>query len=124
MATLTLTKTWINLLTSGVAVSGQTARDRPENYTVPGAVRPYAGGRQRAVTSAGVLGTYKFQLLLVSRATVDTLYSWQGLTVQVRDHKGRRFFGVFYGLSIAEIVSRATWNVTIDLTVVTATEGV
>jgi hypothetical protein len=124
MATLNLTKVFVNLVSTGAAVSGVSARDRAEDYTIPGETRTYAGGRRRAITQAGELGTYKFQLMLISRASVDTLRSWQGQTVQVRDNKGRRFFGVFYGVSVVEIVSRSTWHVSIELSVVTQTEGV
>jgi len=105
-------------------VSGQTGRDRAEAYSVPGETRTYAGGRRRSITQAGELGSYAFTMLLVPRATVETLRTWQGQTVQVRDNKGRRFFGVFYGVTAAEIISRATWNVAITLSVVTNAEGV
>jgi hypothetical protein len=124
MATLNLTKAFVTLVASGVSVSGQTARGRAEDYKTPGEVRTYAGGRRRAVTSAGELGTYSFTLLLVPRATVETLRAWAGQTVQVKDHKGRRLFGVYHALSVVEIVSRSTWHVSIDLSVVTATEAV
>jgi hypothetical protein len=124
MATLTLTAVWINLLSSGAAVTAQSAPDRTEVYAVAGETRTYAGGRRRAVTSAGELGTYAFTLLLLARADVETLRSWQGLPVQVRDHKGRRFFGTFYGVNIAEYIDRSRWEVSITLSVVTAAEGV
>lgn len=123
MATLALNKVWINLMATGQGVSGVSARDRAETYQVPTEVRTYAGGRRRAVTSAGELGSYKVQLLLISRASVETLRSWQGQLVQMRDHKGRRFFGIYSSVDIVEIISRSTWHVGLELVVVTATEG-
>lgn len=124
MATLTLVSLFINRVSTGEAVSGRSARGRPEDYSSPGEVRTYAGGRRRSITAAGEAGTYKFTLLLVPRTTVETLRAWQGELVQVRDNKGRRFFGVYHGVSIVEIISRATWHVSIELSVVTATEAV
>jgi hypothetical protein len=119
MATLTLTKTFITLVATGTSVSGQTARDRGEKYEIAIDVRTYAGGRSRAVSQVGEVGTYTTTLILVPRATVDTLRSWEGLLVQVRDHKGRQFFGVFNSITVAEYVSRMSWDVTLTLTTVT-----
>lgn len=124
MATLTLTKTFVNLMSTGAAVSGQTARSRGEAYTQPGEVRTYAGGRRRAITSVGETGTYTFTLLLISRASTELLRAWKGQLVQVRDHKGRLFVGVFFATPVEEIVSRATWNVSITLSTVSYDEGV
>ena len=124
MATLQLTKTFVTLVSTGISVSGQTARDRPEAYSIPIEVRTYGTGRRRSVAQLGELGTYAFTMLLVPRATVDTLRSWVGQTVQVRDNKGRRFFGVYGGVTATEIVSRTTWHVSMSLTVVTTVEGV
>jgi hypothetical protein len=124
VASLVLTKTWVNLVATGAAVSGQTARGRGEKYEAAGEVRTYAGGRRRAVSQAGEAGTYTFTLMLVPRATVDTLHSWEGLLVQVRDHKGRQFFGVFNAITVTEYVSRSSWDVTIALTAVTYDVGV
>jgi hypothetical protein len=124
MATIDLNRVWVNLVTTGQGVSGLSARARSEDYQVPVDIRTYAGGRRRAVTSAGELGKYAFQLMLVSRTTVSTLRTWQGQLVQVRDHKGRQFFGVYSAMTVEEVVSRSTWNVAIQLTVVTTTAGV
>jgi hypothetical protein len=122
MATLVLNRVWVNLMSSGQGVSGVSARG--EAYQVPTEVRTYAGGRRRAITMVGEVGSYKVQLLLISRATVDTLRAWQGQLVQVRDNKGRRFFGVYPSVEVVEIVSRSTWHASFELTVVTTTEGV
>lgn len=124
MATLVLNRVWVNLVATGQGVSGMSARDRSEDYAVPLEVRTYAGGRRRSIRSAGTMGGYKVQLLLIPRATVDTLVSWEGQLVQVRDHKGRRFFGVYPSVEVVEIVSRSTWHAGFELTVVTAAEGV
>lgn len=124
MATLNLTKVFVNLVSTGEFVSGQSARGRPEDYKANVSVRTYAGGRRRAIVVPGVEATFGFTLLLVPRSTVETLRQWAGQQVQVRDHKGRVFYGVYDKVSVAEIVSRTTWNVSIELQVVTAEPGV
>ena len=125
IATLVLDQIWVNLLSTGAAVSAQSAPDRAETYTIPGTVRTYAGGRQRSINTAGEMGTFKFTLRVTVRANVETLRTWQGQAVQVRDHKGRRWFGTFFGVDVMEYVSSNTlWDVNITMQVVTATEGV
>jgi hypothetical protein len=124
MVTLLLTKTFVTLMATGATVSAQTGRGRGEDYEVAGQVLTYAGGRRRSITSIGEAGTYRFVLLLVSRSDVDLLRAWQGQLVQVRDNRGRRFFGVYYKVALTEIISRATYHVAIELNIVTADEGV
>ena len=97
-------------------------------------MRTYAGGRRRSVISAGEVGTFKWQYRLVPRSTVDTLHSWIGQLVQVRDTRGRRFFGTFFALAVEEVTMlgawcppelvNGAWHVGVDLTVVTTDEGV
>lgn len=124
MATLTLNKIWVNLYSTGQAVSANSVPGREETYEVAGEVRTYAGGRRRAISTEGVIGVFKFALRLVARSDVDTLLTWVGQPVQVRDHKGRRFVGVYYGLAIGEYVAETGWDVGIVLNVVTANEEV
>lgn len=118
MATLNLTKIFVNLLSTGAAVSGQSAPGRGEVYEAAGEVRIYAGGRRRSIASVGEQGTFTFKLLMLTRADVDLLHTWQQQAVQVRDHKGRLFVGVYYGLTISEYRDRARWDVAITLHVV------
>jgi hypothetical protein len=94
MATLTLDRTWITLHSTGVSISGYSGRDREWSQSTNTEVRTYAGGRQRAVTSEGVSGSYTFTLRFVSEADVNTLISWMGQTVLIRDNWGRKFYGV------------------------------
>jgi hypothetical protein len=137
MATCTLTKTWTNLVSSGVGVSGAAAVGRTEDYTASGDVRTYVGGRRRAIAVIGEVGTFKFQYRYVPRSTVDTLHAWITKLVQVRDARGRRFFGVYFDLAIDDVTTFASfcppeisaaaggaWHVGINLTLVTATEMV
>lgn len=124
MATLQLTKVWVNLLASGAAVSAQSAPGRAREHDMDGEVRTYAGGRQRAITTAGERGSFGFTLVDVSLTTVDLLRAWVGKPVQVRDHRGQRFFGVFFSVTTAEAKDPALYNATMALRVVTVSEGV
>lgn len=95
MATLILTRLWLNLVATGAAVSGYSLPGRGVDYAMDGAVATYAGGRQRSITRQGVHGTYGVTLVLMTRADITTLRGWMGQAVQARDDRGRVFVGVF-----------------------------
>jgi hypothetical protein len=124
MATLALTKLWINLLVNGAAVSAQSDPRRARQHAQTGEVRTYAGGRQRSVTTVGERGVFSFTLVDVSMVTVELLRLWVGQVVQVRDHRGQRFFGVFYTVAPVEEKDPALYSLPLELHVVTTTEGV
>lgn len=125
MATLNLTKLWINLLATGQAVSGYSDPDRVADYEIPGDMVTFASGRQRSITSAGQQTVFKVALVDVSRTVVDTLILWQGQTVQVRDNLGRVFVGTYYSVSEQEIRGGGgTYQVGFALKVATVDEGV
>jgi hypothetical protein len=124
IATLQLTKVWINQLSDGAAVSAQSAPQRARGHDVAGEVRTYAGGRQRAVTTAGERGKFVFALMDVTLPTVEVLRSWIRHPVQVRDHRGQRFVGVYFAIDIMETRDAGLYNVAIDLRTLTTTEGV
>ena len=87
ITTLSLTKLWINLLSSGAAVSAYS-NDRSGAFTNIGEVKQMAGGRQRGISVVGEAGVYQFTLVDVPIADVDTLRLWKGQTVQVRQQPG------------------------------------
>jgi hypothetical protein len=124
MATLTLTRTWINLFT-GEGVSAYRATDDPDTVEVRGQVVTYAGGRMRAVTSEGSPGSWSLPLVMVPSATTVTLRAWMGQAVQVRDNRGRKQFGVI--LSVPRSPWREsldTYNVPLTLLTISVVEGV
>jgi len=100
IATLTLTALWVNLVSTGAAVSAYSDPGRSRVHDIAGDVRTYAGGRQRSASQTGERTVFSFQLLGVTAATCDTLRLWVGQTVQVRDHRGQRFFGVYYSVDM------------------------
>jgi hypothetical protein len=67
-------------------------------------------------------------LLNVARANIETLRTWAGELVEVRDSKSRQFYGVFYAVAPIEVYSLVTacvgamWHVSLELTV-TSTEA-
>lgn len=125
MATLNLTRVFINLYATGAAVSAVSAPGRSESYQVAGETRMYAGGRRRSMTQQGELGSYSVTLLQVPRVDVETLRGWKGQVVQVRDHKGRLFTGTFFVVAIAEYRDTATvFDVAIALDTLTVAVGV
>lgn len=124
MTTLTLDKLWINLLSTGVAVSAYS-NDRAAAYANIGEVKHLAGGRQASVSVVGEAGTYTFTLVDVPTADVDTLRSWKGQAVQVRNNRGQLFNGTYFAVTPAEVTDRLTsYNVAIDLRVVSVEQGV
>lgn len=124
MAQLNLTKVFINLLASGAAVSAQSAPRRDREHDQVGEVRTFAGGRQRSITRVGERGVFSFVLVDVSLATVELLRTWVGQPVQVRDHRGQRFFGVYFAVSTVESKDPSLYSVPIALRTVTTVEGV
>lgn len=123
MTTLTLTKLWINRMDTGEAFSAYSS-ERSRAHSVEGEVRTYAGGRQRAVYVAGERGEFPFKLINLTAAEVEIVRGWTGLTVQIRDHRGQRFFGAYFEVAVEEVKAPVVYNVQATLRVLTVTEGV
>ena len=123
MASVTLTRTWVNLVATGEAVSAWTGRDKAREYSREGEVRRYAGGRFRSITAAGTRGQQTFRLRDVSQTDVDTLVSWIGQTVIVRDNRGRRMFGTFFSVPVTDRMDTSYYEVTLTVFEVTYDEG-
>lgn len=102
MATLTLDRFWVNLMSDGTAVAGYSDPDRTGQVSVPGEVRTYAGGRRRAVSQEGEEVTYSVLLVDLTKSQVETLQSWKGRHVQMRDNRGQRLVGTYFGVTRTE----------------------
>jgi len=125
MATLTLDRVWINRLDSGEAISAQSAPGRARSSSKDGEVRTYAGGRQRSITQAGVRGRFEVTLVQVTFADLARLESWMGVPVQLRDHRGQWFTGVFFEVPAVEHRdNRDRYDVPLSLRTITTPEGV
>jgi len=125
MATMILNKLWLNRLDSGVAISANTSPDRSQAHSIDGDVETMAGGRQRAITTEGEKGQLGYILRGVSLATKDTLRAWKGLAVQVRDHRGQRFYAIITAVAVGEWKHRTDlYDVALTLRVITASDEV
>jgi hypothetical protein len=102
MATLVLTRLWLNLLADGTALAAYSQPGRARSTSRTGEVRTYAGGRRRSFTTEGVTTGYTTTLVDLTLAQVQTLESWIGQVVQVRDHRGQRHYGVYYTVAVTE----------------------
>jgi hypothetical protein len=111
MATLLLSKTFINLVPVGEenVVSGWRDASESDGRASVGAIRQYAGGRQRGVTQVGVASSWSFTLRGILGTDTDKLAAWLGQTVLVRDNRGRRMYGVLFA------VPRTPWKEQLDL---------
>lgn len=119
-----LTKVWINRLDTGAAVSAQSDIQRARSHSVEGEVSTWAGGRQRATMVQGERGQFNVTLVMVSLSTVDTLRSWVGTPVQVRDARGQKFLGTFFVVPIKERREVDLYDVDLSVSTLTVTEGV
>lgn len=125
MATLTLDRMWLNLISTGAAVSAHTAIGRPVKYGKRGDVRVFAGGALRSITLEGAPTSWTFTLRDVTRAQIETLKAWAGLPVQVRDNQGRVMNGVFYDVDEIDRHNEPTlYEVPMTVNGVTVQEGV
>lgn len=122
MAKLELRQVWINLMSTGAAVHAYSS-DRGRETSVDGEVRKFAGGRLRAISSEGQRGTFAFKLRDVTNDQIEILKSWYGKLVCVRDHRGRRYFGVYFAAPETERKTTTLWDVSINLQEVTYEEG-
>lgn len=108
---LQLTQLWLTAIVSGESHGWYSDPSRDQTFAVRGEVRFYAGGRLRAVTSAGMSGQWKFTLVELTLADTTLIKLWldTGVTVLARDHRGQSMYGTFFSVDFAE--NRAlTWN--------------
>lgn len=102
MATLQLRQLWINLASTGEGISAATAPGRKRSHALDGDVRTFAGGRQRAIVKEGIKKRFDFTVIRVSFTTLLKLEDWAGQEVQIRDHRGQRFYGMYFEVDTTE----------------------
>lgn len=99
----TFTRAYISLasdLSEKVAVG---RRSGSTSTGVTGEVRQYAGGRLRVISRAGRPGQTALSFRAPDRTVIETLQSWVGQTVLVRDELGRGEFVVFFEVPEADL---------------------
>jgi hypothetical protein len=124
MTALTLRSLWLNRTDTGEAISGPSGRDRGTTYTMDGERRRYANGRLRAVSTAGVGVEITRTMVALDYATKERLVSWLGVNVQLRDHRGNKWFGVFFTVAVSEYMRPDLYAAAITLLTTTTVEGV
>jgi hypothetical protein len=123
VATLVLTKVFVNLLSTGEALSAQST-GRSQAYGLDGEVRTFAGGRQRFVGKEGEHGQFTVTLRRIPLTSIVKLRTWQGLAVQFRDRRGQLFNGVFTTVNITTEWKDLLYDVEIPLRMISVDEGV
>lgn len=123
MVALALDRTYVNLVATGALVSAYTARGRSHTYKVDGSVQPFAGGRYRSIATEGLSGAQTFMLRDVTDAQIETLKSWAGQLVLIRDNRGRRMFGTYYEVTYADRMAEGYYDVSLALSETTYVEG-
>lgn len=123
MATLIINVLWINLVSTGDGISAPSVGPEFESG-LNGEVRTYAGGRQRYVGVEGVAGQLERTLRLLTIDEVETLESWCGQTVLVRDYRGQHWWGVYSKIRRHAIKGSDKYDITFTLNIVTQDEGV
>lgn len=123
MPTLNLNKMWLNRMDTGQAIAAASGRERATGYSMEGSVRTYASGRRRAVSTAGLRVQVQRSLVAIDFDTKELLVSWLGSFCQLRDHRGNKWFGVFFEVDVREYMRPDLYAATITLDVVTTEEG-
>lgn len=123
MVAIVLDRTFVNLVATGAVVQAYTGRGRSRSYKTDGAVQAFAGGRYRSIALEGVAGQQTFMLRDVSTADIETLKSWIGETVLVRDNRGRRMFGTYFDVSYNDRMLDGYYDVTLNVVEVSYLEG-
>ena len=123
MVAVTLDRTFINLVSTGALVSAYTGRGRSREYETTGSVEKFAGGRFRSISEEGLSGKQTFLLRDVSDADIETLKTWIGETVLVRDNRGRRMFGTFYKIGYPDRMEANYYDISLEVFEVTYEEG-
>ncbi len=123
MVMISLDRTWVNLVSTGASVSAYTGRGRSRQYQQTGAVQQFAGGRFRAISTEGIGGSQTFTLRDVNDADLETLKSWIGQAVLVRDNRGRKMYGTFFVTGWSDRMAEGYYDISIQLSEITVNEG-
>jgi hypothetical protein len=125
MATVTLDRAWLSLASDPAqAVSFFTGRGGGDDRAKPGEVRQYANGRLRSVSRAGSATTLGVTARNLTAGQVAQIDGWRGAVVLFRDVWGRKLYGTYFRISVADYVDRSGQDVTFTLQQVTHSEAV
>lgn len=124
MASVDLDRAWIHRTDDlSVYVSAFSA-DWDDVEQIPGEVRRYAGGRLRIVSRPGKQQVLSVTLRYVPLVSIETLRSWAGSLLLVRDKRGRKLYGTFFSTEVSDLKGVAYADVTLEFSQVTYAEAV
>lgn len=98
--------------------------DREDDRSLDGDVEIYAGGRMRATSLPGDRRKNSMTLVNATPAQVAVLTAWRGKVVLFRDVRGRKIFGVFFGVKVRDYRDGSGHTVALELVEVTYSEAV
>lgn len=87
--------TWITDVADPSVILQVFKVDRSEQDAAAVDVRIYAGGRRRIINTPADVRSSALTLHRVSTADVETLRTWRGRVLLIRDFQGWRRFGTF-----------------------------
>lgn len=93
--------------------------DRADDRERGGAIRSYAGGRRRIITTPNRQQAIPATFRAVTSTQLDQLDDWAGELLMYRDHMGRLEFGTYFKLAIADYKDRSGYDVTITFETIT-----
>ena len=106
------------------AVAFQSA-ERSDTRTRGGRVAEYAGGRTAIVSRPLRSQTFGLTAMRVPASTLLWLEGHAGRLVLARDHRGRKLYGTYFGLTVTDVKARpALVNVSFVVQQVTFSEAV
>ena len=123
---LTFTEAWLTDVANPTVSVHASFPDRASTDALDGAVRFYAGGRRRVITTPRETHTFPLTLQLVTDADVALLTSWRGRVLLLRDGAGRRVFVTFLSLALEDfnVTGGTLHHATMVLTELTFSEAV
>lgn len=122
MAILQLRELWITLLSTGEHVHSHHKPLPARASAKTGEVREYVGGRRRAVSTEGTTARLSVTLLRLTLDQVQTLESWAGQPVLVRDWRGQGLYGTFFAVATSARRPADQYESTLEFVSVTVAE--
>ena len=101
---VTLTRCWLSLAATPATSTTFASFSRSDVRTTQGSVRMYANGRKRSVSRVGTATALGVTAVNLPPAQVALIDSWRGQVVLFRDIWGRRVFGVFYTVTVTDLL--------------------
>lgn len=93
--TVVFVGTWITNPMTNLSVVGYKV-DRPDDDSLNGSVRTYAGGRRRSITTPADTRQSTLTFKLVTASDLEVLRGWRGQMLLLRDFGGWRRWGTFF----------------------------